>query len=142
MRPLKLNIPSYYIRNNGVVRVLYSTTSTPQSNDFIGAFSPANTGGDLLESVAKLCWPLNSFAIGINVHLRLQANGPCEVRLMQHRPRLYVQGNWWSELQLHQSPLRHLIPLLHGNKSSWRKVLPRHLRTRPRRNISEQRHVL
>lgn len=137
MRPIKLKIPSYYIRNNGVVRVLYSTTSTPQSNDFIGAFSPANTGGNLLELVSKLYWPLNSFAIDINVHLRLQANGPCEVRLMQHRPRLHVQGNGRSEFQLHQSPLRHLIPLLHGNKSAWRKVLPRHLRSHPRRNIPE-----
>ena len=139
MRPIKLNIPSYYIRNNGVVRVLFSTTATPQSNDFIGAFSPANTGGNPLEIVTKLYWPLNSF--DVNVYLRLQANGPCEVRLMQNRPRLYVQGDGRSEFQLHQSPLRHLIPLLHGNKSSWRKILPRHLRTHPRRNISEQRHV-
>lgn len=31
-------------RNNGVVRVTFATTATPQTNDFIGAFSPANTG--------------------------------------------------------------------------------------------------
>lgn len=140
--PIILYVPCYLISNNGIVKVTFSTTSKPQSYDFIGAFSPANTGRNSFLYITILHQTISPLAVDVTTYPRFQANGPREVRFMQHGCRLPNQGNGRPELQFYQSSLWHFLPLLHRNKSAWWEILPRHLRACTSRHFPKQCHVL
>lgn len=102
-------------RNNGIVRVTFSTTSKPQTNDWIGAYSPANTGVILASLITGLsvCNSVRKFLSLSSPYSRFHENGTCEVCAVQCRFKLPYHGYGWPQLQLHESPGRHFFPLLH-----------------------------